>query len=298
MAANPLKEEQVGKACASLLKYIEGREAAKTDKKEALFSEDEYVLLVVGLTKIPPSGRNKPFRIKIPHPVYNREECDVCYFVKDTAATKKKLKANPVPCIKEVVSLEKLRTDYKDFESKRKLCGSFDMFLCEARILPMMPKAIGKKFFLKKKQPIHISSQPKDLGPQVRRALESTYFFQGTGSCSVVRIGTTTMDADEISANIMKAMDKIVTHIPKEWRGVKSLHIKTSASVALPIYNKYPDAENDAVVKEGSKPAKGVKAAKLSTTSAKGKVSKSKRKATAVSARPARGKGGKKKKRR
>jgi len=166
MAGTPLKEEQVGKAVASLLKYIKGRKAAKTDKKTPLFVEDEYVLLVVGLTKIPTKGRNKPFRISIPHAIYNREECDVCYFVKDTAASKKKLKAHPVPCIKEVISLEKLRTDYKDFESKRKLCGSFDMFLCESRILPMMPKAIGKKFFVRRSSPSTSAASRRTWAPK------------------------------------------------------------------------------------------------------------------------------------
>ena len=35
------------------------------------------------------------------------------------------------------------------FKAKRKLCSSYDLFLCDGSILPMTTKALGKEFFKK-----------------------------------------------------------------------------------------------------------------------------------------------------
>eukprot|EP00940_MAST-03C_sp_MAST-3C-sp2_P000143 g143.t1 len=243
MSKSPLDIEQVGRAVKSLLKYVNGRKGK--DGSKQLIEEADYVLLSVGLTKIPEKGRNKPFRIKISHPIYDSESMDLCMFVKDSKEIKKRLAEHPVPCVKKVLSLQKLRTDYKDFEAKRKLCAGYDMFLCQDSILPMMPKAIGKKFFVKKKQPIPIKCTSIDLGVPVRRALESTYLYLGWGSCSTVRVGLTAMTSDQIVENIVTAMEGITGRVPKKWRGIRSLHIKTGNSVALPIYSARPEAEAD-----------------------------------------------------
>lgn len=51
----------------------------------------------------------------------------------------------------QVIGLSKLRANYRDYEAKRKLCDSYDVFLADERILPLLPKLLGKKFFQTKK---------------------------------------------------------------------------------------------------------------------------------------------------
>eukprot|EP00939_MAST-03C_sp_MAST-3C-sp1_P001436 g1436.t1 len=240
-ASSPLDRDQVKRAVASLLKYVHGKK--EKSQKKALLDDAEYVLLSVGLQKIPEKGKNKPYRIIIPNPIYDADQMDVCMFVKDSKEIKKRLEERPVACVKKVLSLKKLRSDYKDFEAKRKLCSSYDMFLCQDSILPMMPKAIGKKFFVKKKQPIPLKCTSLDLGVPVRRALDSTYLYLGWGSSTSVRIGITSMSEEEIVSNIIKALDGITLRVPKKWRGIRSLHIKTGNSVALPIFGALPDVD-------------------------------------------------------
>jgi ribosome biogenesis protein UTP30 len=50
-----------------------------------------------------------------------------------------------------VIGLSKLRANYKQYEAKRQLKDSYDLFLADVRILPMLPRLLGKKFFLSKK---------------------------------------------------------------------------------------------------------------------------------------------------
>lgn len=47
--------------------------------------------------------------------------------------------------------MEKLGTDYKSFEAKRKLSASYDLFLCDKRVYGRLSTLLGKKFFEKKK---------------------------------------------------------------------------------------------------------------------------------------------------
>jgi ribosome biogenesis protein UTP30 len=51
----------------------------------------------------------------------------------------------------QVVDLSKLRKKYKAFEVKRQLCNSYQVFLADERILPMLPKNLGKSFFSRNK---------------------------------------------------------------------------------------------------------------------------------------------------
>jgi ribosome biogenesis protein UTP30 len=47
--------------------------------------------------------------------------------------------------------VSKLKARYKPFEAKRQLCASYDLFLADERVLPLLPPILGKTFFMKKK---------------------------------------------------------------------------------------------------------------------------------------------------
>ncbi|KAF4400618.1 hypothetical protein G4B88_023026 [Cannabis sativa] len=63
----------------------------------------------------------------------------------------KKIKAEGI-ALSKVIKLLKLKTDYKAFESKRKLCDSYDMFLAHKRVVTLLSRLLGKQFFKKKKK--------------------------------------------------------------------------------------------------------------------------------------------------
>jgi ribosome biogenesis protein UTP30 len=95
----------------------------------------------------------------------------------------------------------KLRNKYKPYEAKRLLCASYDLFLADDRVLPLLPKLLGKEFYKKKKYferdllfpnvsipvfriptPIDLAS-PKKLKEEIETAISSAYLFLASGPC-------------------------------------------------------------------------------------------------------------------
>ena len=88
----------------------------------------DYILVQVALAKIPERVSPKPVPIRLPHPLHgsgkdDEEEHAVCLIVKedDKAKVKKALAVMKMEGVSEVVGLQELRTDYKEFQERRKL---------------------------------------------------------------------------------------------------------------------------------------------------------------------------------
>ena len=54
---------------------------------------------------------------------------------------------------------------------------------------------------------------------------------------------TDVLEESEIVENIMAVIEGASEKVPKKWKNIQALHIKTPDSVALPIYNKLEEAE-------------------------------------------------------
>jgi hypothetical protein len=96
------------------------------------------------------------YRREIPNPIYSQEAAEVCLFVKDHDGTghkeaKARVRSIENSGVQKVIGLTKLKANYFTFEQKRKLCDSYELFLADDRILPSLPKLLGKSFFKKKK---------------------------------------------------------------------------------------------------------------------------------------------------
>jgi ribosome biogenesis protein UTP30 len=149
-----LQPDQVAKAVRALLKHESNPQSGK---KAQLFDEVDHKVmsLVVGMKEFPRKERTKPYPIGIPHTLHGDSE--ICLIVKDPQkAIKERLEAEPIEGVAKVIGLTKLRNNYKTFEAKRNLCDSYDLFMVDRRILPMLPKLLGNTFFRKKKCAPHV----------------------------------------------------------------------------------------------------------------------------------------------
>ncbi|XP_010516516.1 PREDICTED: ribosomal L1 domain-containing protein 1-like [Camelina sativa] len=223
-------------------------EKSKTEKPQ-LLEQDEFLYLFVTLKKIPQTSRTNAHRIPLPHPLINPSEDspELCLIIDDRpksgltkADVMKKIKSENIP-ITKVLKLSKLKSDYKPFEAKRKLCDSYDMFFADRGILPLLPRLIGKKFFARKKIPVAIDLKHKNWKEQIEKACGSAMFFMRTGTCCVVKVGKLSMESSEIAENVMATLNGVVEILPNKWKLVRSLHLKLSESLALPIYQAVPD---------------------------------------------------------
>ncbi|GFP87874.1 ribosomal l1 domain-containing protein 1 [Phtheirospermum japonicum] len=248
LAAPPTSRVQkptIDNAVSALLKHKSAVQSS-TDKLQ-LLPDDDYIYLNLTLKKIPSNPRTNPFKIPLPHPILDAAS-QLCLIIDDRPKSptppsdqiKKLIKAHNIP-ISKVIKISKLKTNYKPFEAKRKLCDSYDLFLVDKRVVHLLPKLLGKKFFQKKKLPLGVDLGKKNLKLQVERALGSALLYLRTGTCCVMKVGKVAMDKDEIAENVFDAINCAVERVPKKWDGVRSLLLKFSDSVALPIYVAMPD---------------------------------------------------------
>jgi ribosome biogenesis protein UTP30 len=106
----------------------------------------------------------------------------------------------------------------------------------------MLSKAIGTKFFSKKKQPIPIKLGREEALPFViQKCLYSTYMYLSSGTCITIKVGHTGMSSNKLLENITAVCESVPMKVPRKWCNVRSISIKTVDSVALPVYNRTPE---------------------------------------------------------
>ena len=186
-------------------------------------------------------------KLPLPHPTTPASR-DVCLIVKDfekgirpdhepTVAHYEALLAEKgVKGVTKVMSLRELKVEYKTFESKTALSHLYDHFLVDARIIRLVPKFLGKPFYKRKKFPVQVKLDSKDLVKEVEKALSTTCLaltHAGTSSC--VTIGLTSMPEDQLCSNLVAAVRLLETRYPGGWANVRALHL-LSGTDSLPFY--------------------------------------------------------------
>ncbi|NXB47325.1 RL1D1 protein, partial [Leucopsar rothschildi] len=199
--------------------------------------------LLVTVWKVPQVA--KLIRIPLPHGI-RPDTTEVCLFTKDEPNLsaeqtenlyKKLLLRNGIRSISRIISYKTLKKEYKMFEAKRRLLNSFDLFLSDDRIRRLLPSHLGKHFYERKKAPLSVNLKAKDLAKELEKHIQGTTLpVNNKGCCYTTRIGHTGMKVDEILENILAAAKVIDIKLPKKWKNVKIIHLKTLKSVALPIF--------------------------------------------------------------
>ncbi|XLS99477.1 hypothetical protein HN51_042212 [Arachis hypogaea] len=116
-------------------------------------------------------------------------------------------------------------------------------FFADKRVVPLMPRLLGKKFFKKKKVPVQVDLIKKNWKEQVDKACSSALLFLGTGTCCVVKVAKVSMESEQIVENMMAAIEGVVEVVPKKWANVRSLHVKLYESLALPVFQAVPEVK-------------------------------------------------------
>ncbi|XP_038676027.1 ribosomal L1 domain-containing protein 1 isoform X2 [Scyliorhinus canicula] len=233
-----LDSEQVAKAVKALQAYVK---KSKNDTKLFL-NEDENIMLNVTVWKIP--NREQTIRITLPHGIRS-ETMDVCLFTKDepnmtadqTERFYKRLLSKHGVNITQIIPYKSLKTEYKPFEAKRRLLNRFDLFLADDRIRRLLPSHLGKHFYKSKKVPLSVNLASKNLAKDLNQRIQGTILpVNKKGSCYASRVAHTGMKMEEAVENVTAAVRVIAEKLPTQWKNVKILHLKTTTSVALPIY--------------------------------------------------------------
>ncbi|NXI44948.1 RL1D1 protein, partial [Galbula dea] len=271
---------QVKKAAEALLAFAR----SKAKGHALLLNERESVQLMVTVWKVPREAQ--VIKIPLPHGI-RPETAEVCLFTKDEPNLsaeqtenlyRKLLSQNGIKSVSQIISYKTLKKEYKLFEAKRRLLNRFDLFLSDDRIRRLLPSHLGKHFYERKKVPISVNLKARNLAKELQKHIQGTTLpVSNKGCCYTARIGHTGMNADEILDNVIAAAEVIAKKLPKNWKNVKILHLKTLKSAALPIFtanisnldelDRQPPSLRKTEVKKREKNKKPKKAAKKPNSS-------------------------------
>ncbi|KAJ6851884.1 ribosomal L1 domain-containing protein 1-like [Iris pallida] len=236
-----VKPESATRAVDALLAWTRTR---LDHQKAQLFEPDDLLYLLLTLHRIPSSGRTNPYRIHLPHPLhpFDPQSTSICLLADDpqSESIQTRIRDESLP-ISTVIGLSDLRSDYRPYESRRKLADSYDLFFADRKILPLLPRLLGSHFFKKKKIPLAVDLSRPGWPQQVRAACESTLLYLRTGTACALKVGRVTMGREEIVRNVMVAIEGAVALVPRKWGNVRSMHLKFAESPALPIYEVVPE---------------------------------------------------------
>ncbi|XP_029077723.1 ribosomal L1 domain-containing protein 1 [Monodon monoceros] len=244
-----LDEEQIKKAVEALLAHSRSRKNANG----LLLNENENFFLMVVLWKIP--SKELRVRLSLPHGIRS-DLADICLFTKDEPNLtpeqterfyKKLLNKHGVKIISQIIPLRTLKKEYKAYEAKLRLLGSFDFFITDARIRRLLPSHLGRHFYNRKKVPVPVNLQAKNLSREISDCVGGTVLnISKSGSCSTIRIGHTGMQVQHIVENVVAVTKRLSQKLPEKWESVKLLYVKTERSVSLPVFSSFVSSRGEA----------------------------------------------------
>merc|ERR1712012_982682 len=272
-----LEESQMKEALVAFKKLVDLRDSEK--KQDLLGSasgEGRKVQISIAAIKLPRVSEAQVLKLPLPHSITPASR-DVCLIVKDfekgikpdhepTVAHYEALLAEKgVKGVTKVMSLRELKVEYKTFESKTALSHLYDHFLVDARIIRLVPKFLGKPFYKRKKFPVQVKLDAKDLSKEVDRALKvSCLALTQTGTSSCVTIGLTSMPEGQLCSNLVAAVRLLETKYPGGWANIRALHL-LSGTDSLPFYVTLRATKEVGLVRGLKRKNKGLVTDELST---------------------------------
>lgn len=139
--------------------------------------------------------------------------------------------------IKTIIPFNQVKTEYRQFEMRRRLIGSYDHFICDGRISGHLAHLLGKEFRERRKLPTSVHMDKKDLKEEIDKALTKTSLqIHSTGDTYVTQFATCSMSVDEITDNLLSVIEELSKNFPGGWENIRALRIKSPLSLAIPIY--------------------------------------------------------------
>ncbi|ETN43470.1 uncharacterized protein HMPREF1541_02629 [Cyphellophora europaea CBS 101466] len=259
-------------ASATKQSLLKGGDSDSEDNESA---GDETPIWLSLTTKqhIVDKNRLKPSKITVPNSLNTSPDLNICIIAADPQRALKNVIADDsfpselAARITRIIGLTKLKARYKSFEQRRALRDEHDIFLADDRIVTRLPDALGKVFYKstsKRPVPIRIAdlkrvdgkrvkpeknkkksaeekssavSSPAVVAKEIKRAIDAVSVHLKPGTNVAVRVGLASFSPDQLADNISIVTKNIIeNHVVKGWRNVRSIHVKSPTSTALPIW--------------------------------------------------------------
>ncbi|XP_025201960.1 ribosomal L1 domain-containing protein 1-like [Melanaphis sacchari] len=215
--------------------------------KTELWDEATPIHLVITGVKIG-VGPKRVIRIALPNSLIT-DTTDICLIVPDLVRGrnvdhektyhhyKDLLAKNGIKNIKTILPARQIRVEFNEYEARRNLCNSHDIFLIDQKISGFLVKKLGKEFYIKRKLPITVKLTKKHLKAEIESKLHKTSFFLDyRGSTKTVQVGHMQQTVKQVAENIVATFNNLAHSYPGGLKNIRCLLIKGPTSESLPIY--------------------------------------------------------------
>lgn len=216
-------------------------------KNELFFEESHPIFMQVTCIRVPRTPKRQ-MRILLPHSIISPHD-EVALFVCDLQRGRRKdyeptvdhyqelLDKHGCTRIKSIIPMIQVKTEFDQYELKRKLVSSYDHFLVDGKIAGHISHLLGKEFYRRRKLPTSVRMNSKDLKHEIDYALRKTSMaIHSHGDTHLVQVGHTGMDKEHILENILATCNDLSKHYPGGWENIRSVRIKSATSLAVPVY--------------------------------------------------------------
>lgn len=208
-------------------KILDAIKEAKDKSKKRKFSQS--IELIINLRDVDPKKAEEKIQqlIELPHPAGNENR--LCVIASGEMALKaKKAKADIVIDKKELGAM------MGDKEKQKELAKSYDFFIAEAPLMPLVGKILGPTLGPKGKMPTPVPPGA-NIADQMKKHRKMILLRTRGQPVLQCRIGVESMPEEKIAENVQAVIGKIEAKLKRGIKNIKSVCLKATMGPSIKI---------------------------------------------------------------
>ncbi len=132
-------------------------------------------------------------------------------------------------------SVDDLKKMNKDKKLVKKLAKAYDIFLASESVIKQIPRLLGPGLNKAGKFPTPLLAS-ENMAEKIEEVKATVKFQLKKVLCMGVAAGHVNMKDDELTTNLLMAINFLVSLLKKHWQNVKSLHIKSTMGAPIRVF--------------------------------------------------------------
>jgi len=206
---------------------LEAVKEAKTKSKKRNFNQSTE--LIINLRDIDPKKPEGKIQELIELPYPPGKENRICVIASGEMALKaKKAKADLL------IEREELEAMMGDKEKQKELANSYDFFIAEAPLMPLVGKSLGATLGPKGKMPTPVPPAA-DIADHMKRHRKMVLLRTRGQPVLHCRVGAENMADEEIAENIQAIIRRVEAKLKRGIKNIRSVIVKTTMGPSIKI---------------------------------------------------------------
>jgi len=206
---------------------LESIKEAKDKSKKRKFAQS--IELIINLRDIDPKKSEEKIQeiIELPHPA--GKENRICVIASGEMALKAKRAKTDL-----VIERGELEAMMGDKEKQKGLAESYEFFIAEAPLMPLVGKILGAILGPKGKMPTPVPPTA-DIAEHVKRHRKMIFLRTRGQPILQCRVGVETMSDDQIAENVQAVIKRVEAKLKKGVKNIRSVSLKATMGPSIKV---------------------------------------------------------------